>query len=56
MTHGDDDGMICPPMVAPSHVVVQPILHKAENPAEVLEFCEKVIADLRNTVYGGRAN
>ncbi|MCH2161272.1 MAG: proline--tRNA ligase [Phycisphaerales bacterium] len=55
MTHGDDDGMICPPMVAPSHIVVQPVLHKAESKADVLEFCDKVIAGLRNTVYGGRA-
>ena len=54
MTHGDDDGMCCPPMVAPSHVVVQPVLHKAESKADVLEFCEKFIADLKNTVYGGR--
>ena len=54
MTHGDDDGMRCPPMVAPSHVVVQPVLHKAESKADVLEFCEKFIKDLKKTVYGGR--
>ena len=54
MTHGDDDGMICPPMVAPAHIVVQPVLHKAESKEEVLAFCEKFIAQLKNTVYGGR--
>ena len=54
MTHADDDGMICPPMVAPAHVVIQPVLHKPEAKAEVMAFCDKLIAELRTKNYGGR--
>jgi len=54
MTHADDDGMVCPPMVAPAHVVIQPVLHKPEAKAEVMAFCDKLIAELRTKVYGGR--
>ena len=54
MTHADDDGMICPPMVAPAHIIIQPVLHKAESKEEVMNFCEKLIAELRTKVYGGR--
>src|SRR3984885_12102428 len=28
MTHGDDDGMVCPPKLAPSHVVLLPVGRK----------------------------
>jgi len=55
MTHADDDGMVCPPMVAPAHVVVQPVLHRPETAAEVRGFCDKLVADLRRRHYGGRA-
>src|SRR5512135_1959461 len=32
MTHADDDGMIVPPRLAPTHVVILPITAKAESP------------------------
>ena len=54
MTHADDDGMICPPMVAPAHVIIQPVLHKAESKDEVMAFCDKLIEALKTKVYGGR--
>src|SRR5215216_6681298 len=31
MTHADDDGMICPPKLAPQHVVILPIAQKPED-------------------------
>lgn len=39
MAHSDDDGLVIPPKVAPSHVVIIPILHKEETKDKVLDFC-----------------
>ena len=37
MTHADDDGMILPPRIAPSHVVILPITPKEETKQAVLD-------------------
>ena len=42
MTHGDDDGMIIPPRLAPQHVVIIPVLRGDDSTAAVLEYCEKL--------------
>jgi prolyl-tRNA synthetase len=52
MTHADDDGMIVPPRLAPTHVVILPITAKAEDPKQVLAYCHKLRADLRAMRYG----
>jgi prolyl-tRNA synthetase len=54
MTHADDDGMILPPRLAPSHVVIIPVTHKPETAQAVLDFCNKLAADLRGIAYAGR--
>ncbi len=53
MTHSDDDGLICPPRLAPSHVVITPITFKADNPSDVLEYCESLARELRDQSYAG---
>ena len=53
MTHADDDGMVCPPRLAPSHVVILPIARKPEERAKVLEYCKGVVAALRAEKYAG---
>ncbi|MCC7145530.1 MAG: proline--tRNA ligase [Phycisphaeraceae bacterium] len=55
MTHSDDDGLILPPKLAPAHVVIMPITFKAENPGAVLEYCQKLAAELRAQTFAGRA-
>ena len=55
MTHADDDGMVMPPRLAPSHVAILPIIRKPEDEETVLSFCEKAAAALRQHVYHGRA-
>ncbi|MGE3180137.1 MAG: proline--tRNA ligase [Phycisphaerae bacterium] len=55
MVHSDDDGLIIPPKVAPAHVVIIPMLQKEETRATVLEFCEKLAAELRSQQYHGRS-
>jgi len=47
MAHSDDDGLMLPPRIAPAHVVLIPILHKEEQKAEILQFCQKLAKDLR---------
>lgn len=47
MTHSDDDGLILPPKLAPLHVVILPIYRNEEERAQVLEYCNKLAADVR---------
>ncbi len=54
MTHADDDGMVLPPKLAPAHLVILPVVHKAETAAEVMEYCEKLAQALRAKTYHGR--
>jgi prolyl-tRNA synthetase len=54
MTHADDDGLILPPKLAPAHLVLLPVIHKAESAREVLEYCEKLAKELRAKTYHGR--
>lgn len=51
MTHSDDDGLIVPPKVAPSHIVILPIIHKEEDRADILAYCDKLANDLRQIRY-----
>lgn len=52
MVHGDDDGLVLPPMIAPSHIVILPVLHK--DGAGVLEYCNKLKEDLSKLLFGDR--
>jgi prolyl-tRNA synthetase len=54
MTHSDDNGLIVPPKLAPTHVVILPIIHKEEQKAEITAYCEKLAADLRQQHYANR--
>ncbi len=47
MAHSDDDGLVLPPRVAPSQIVILPVLAKEESRAAVLEAAEKLAAELR---------
>jgi prolyl-tRNA synthetase len=46
MTHGDDDGLRLPPIVAPRQVVLIPMLRDKPEDAGVLEFCDALAAQL----------
>jgi prolyl-tRNA synthetase len=46
MSHGDDDGLVVPPRLAPVQAVIVPILGKDDD-AAVLAKCEEVAARLR---------
>lgn len=51
MTHGDDDGVIIPPRVSPSHLVLLPIFKNDDERARVMEFAASLAAELRETYY-----
>ena len=46
MTHGDDQGLVLPPVLAPYQVIVVPIWRKTEQKSAVLEAVENVKATL----------
>ncbi len=54
MTHADDNGMIMPPRLAPSHVAILPILRNPEDEEQILAYCDGVAARLREQIYHGR--
>jgi prolyl-tRNA synthetase len=54
MTHSDDDGLVLPPKIAPSHVVILPVIHKEEDRARITEYCQTLAAELRKIHYHGR--
>jgi prolyl-tRNA synthetase len=53
MTHGDDDGLRLPPRIAPKQVVIVPMLREKPEDAAVLDFCEKLKAELDGVVALG---
>lgn len=48
MTHGDDNGLVIPPRLAPTQVVIIPIL-AGEETSEVLAKADEVLDQLKNT-------
>jgi prolyl-tRNA synthetase len=54
MAHGDDDGMVMPPRIAPSHIALLPIIRNEEDRATVMPYVESLAADLRATSYDGK--
>ena len=51
MTHGDDDGVILPPRIAPTQIVILPVTPKEETRAAVLEACDQLAKELRESRY-----
>jgi prolyl-tRNA synthetase len=52
MAHGDDDGAILPPRVAPAQIVILPVTPKEETKAAVLEAVEQLAWQLRRQRFG----
>ena len=47
MTHGDDDGLRVPPLVAPSQIVIVPMVRGGEEDGAVLTYCRDLAGRLR---------
>lgn len=54
MTHSDDDGLVLPPRIASSHIVLLPVLHQPENRDKILAYCEKLKKELEEIHYQGQ--
>ena len=54
MAHGDDDGVVLPPRIAPTQIVILPITPKEEARAKVLEACDKLARQIREMRYVDR--
>ena len=46
MVHGDDDGMIMPPKMAPYQVAILPFINDDSDRTTILEHCEKIRKEL----------
>lgn len=55
MTHSDDDGLVCPPRVAPQQVVIIPVTPKADTADAVIAHCEELAARLRSQSFHGES-
>jgi prolyl-tRNA synthetase len=47
MTHGDDDGLRLPPIIAPKQIVIVPILRDRPEDSAVLEYCDALASEIR---------
>jgi prolyl-tRNA synthetase len=53
MTHGDDDGLVLPPKLAPAHVVIMPIYRNDDERGEVLAYCARLEQELAAQTFAG---
>ena len=47
MAHGDDDGVVLPPRIAPTQIMILPVAPKEDTRAQVFEACDRLRDQLR---------
>ncbi len=47
MIHGDDDGMMMPPRIAPEQIVVIPVVKNIDEDGGILDYAQKIVDDLK---------
>lgn len=53
MTHSDDDGLVLPPRVAPTQMVILPVIPKEKDREVVLAYCRQIQSELVARDYAG---
>lgn len=53
MVHSDDNGLRVPPKIAPTQVIIIPVIPKPELSEKVLAYCEQLKADISKLQYFG---
>ncbi len=51
MTHSDDNGLVLPPKIAPSHAVIIPIYKNEEERAKIMAFVDEIKQELKHIQY-----
>jgi prolyl-tRNA synthetase len=51
MTHSDDDGLVCPPRLAPKHIVLLPIYRNDEEKSQVIPYVQSLKKELEAQQY-----
>ena len=54
MTHSDDNGLVLPPKLAPTHIVILPIIHKEEDRITIMEYAHQLSQALNKIHYHDR--
>jgi prolyl-tRNA synthetase len=53
MMHGDDDGLVLPPRLAPLHVALLPIYRTDEERSQVLAYCRQLLHVMETVRFDG---
>ncbi len=53
MAHSDDDGLVCPPRVAPKQIVIIPVTPKAETKDAIIAHCRELADKLAAQSFHG---
>ncbi len=48
MVHGDDDGLRCPPRIAPYQIIIVPMLRDAPEDQAIIDYCADIAAELKH--------
>ena len=51
MAHSDDDGLVLPPKIAPSHLVFIPIYKNEDQQKEILQYIDSITDELQKIRY-----
>lgn len=54
MSHSDDNGLVLPPKIAPTHVVILPVVRDESARETILSYCESLKKELEQKTYGDR--
>src|SRR5436190_23719293 len=52
MMHGDDDGVVLPPRIAPTQIVILPVATRVESRNRLMEACDSLALQLRAKGFG----
>lgn len=53
MVHGDDNGLVLPPAIAPKQIVLLPIIHKPEQREAILDYCSQLKSEITALKWQG---
>ncbi len=56
MMHGDDDGMIMPPRVAPTQIIILPVIKDEAGAGALNEFCDKIQTALKKAGFSAKVD